>query len=519
MTIFRYPQNDFDDSEKLLGILGSFWATTYQGNSLLEDLTGTAGQMAQQSHLHLLELVRSVSRYTVPIFHQDNWHGLRILESELNSDDSLLAEYTTPATANYEATTALNYGEIADQTFYSVSKPDGLEDVQVIFNRLAGPSVELIQGIDFWVRDSVITVRDNPFENPLIPKRDILDASGVITDRECVLWLYRGQWDWQTVYEQFGYALRLQMKSSQGYRDFINSIFDAFVEGTSIRTQQQALAAVFGIPLVVEAEETVELVVSDADKLNIITNVHTYQFPLGTTSLVAVGDVVEAGDPLTDLLQVFEFNRGVEIDAADIAAITTGSGVLAGGYWGDLTWENKETDLLVEEDVDGYTKVSWEMGGFTFDVEQFWTEIHANGVAEDRTLAMLLDIRDAPIGQPTAASLPATINPMQFLADNLLRDNAYVVKVRPGSHLSDQLAFVPVDQLRKIQPPHTLMLVIVELVYADSPVTMDAAGSTSAPGYEETVSGFPCMEISETMDPATYVTERVRIGTIGGRCI
>jgi len=519
MTVFRYPQNNFDDPEQLLGLLGSFWATTYSGNALLEDLSGITGQMAQQSHLHLLELVQSVSRYTVPIFHQDNWYGLRILESELNSDDSLIEEYTTPASSNYTATTSLNYGEIAGQTFYSITKPEGLENVQVIFNRLAGPSVELIKGIDFWIRDSVITVRNNPFDNPLIPKRELLNAIGTITDRECVLWLYRGQWDWQTVYEQFGYALRLRMKSSQGYRDFINAIFDAFVEGTSIRTQQQALAATFGIPLVVEASETVEYVVNDADKLNIITDVHTYQFPLGTTAIVAVGDVVVAGDPLTNLLQIFEFNRGTAVDSADISALTTGSGVLSWGYWGDLTWENKETDLLVEEDVDGYTKVSWDIGGFLFDVEKFWEDIHIKGIATGETLAMLLDTRDNPVGQPTAASLPLTVNPLQFLVDNLLRDNAYVVKVRPGSQLSNQLAFVPVDQLRKIQPPHTLMLLIVELVYGDSPVIMEAAGSELAPGYEETVSGFPCMEISETMDPGTYVTERVRTSTIGGRCI
>ena len=519
MTVFRYPQNGFDDPERLLGLLGSFWATTYQGNDLLEDLTGATGQMAQQSHLQLLELVRSVSRYTVPIFHQDSWHGLRILESELNTDDSLIGQYSTPPVSTYDATTAQNYGETTSQTFYSVTKPEGLENVQVIFNRLTGPSVELIKDIDFWVQDSVITVRDNPFDNPLIPKRELLDSTGIITDRECVLWLYRGQWDWQTVYEQFGYALRLQLKSSQGYRDFINAIFDAFVEGTSVRTQQQALAAAFGIPLTVEATETVEYVVNDADNLNIITDAHTYQFPLGTTALVAVGDSIQAGDPLTDLMQVFEFNRGATVSSSDISALTTGSGVLAQGYWGDLTWDNEETALVVEEDVDGYTKVSWDIGGFPFDVEKFWDDIHAKGVAAEETLAMLLDIRETPVGQPTAASLPATVNPLQFLVDNLLRDNAYVVKVRPGSQLSNQLAFVPVAQLRKIQPPHTLMLVIVELVYADLPVTMDAVGSELAPGYEETMSGFPCMEISETVDPTTYVAERVRTSTIGGRCI
>ena len=88
MTVFRYPQNDFDDPERLLGLLGSFWASSYQGNSLLEDLAGTVGQMAQQSHLQFLELLCSISRIDVPIFHQDNWYGLRILESELNTDQS-----------------------------------------------------------------------------------------------------------------------------------------------------------------------------------------------------------------------------------------------------------------------------------------------------------------------------------------------------------------------------------------------------------------------------------------------
>lgn len=519
MTVFRYPQNNFDDPERLLSLLGSFWATAYQGNALLRDLAGTAGLLAQQSHLHLLELVRSVSRYTVPIFHQDNWHGLHILESELNTDSGLLEKYSTPASVSYIATTDQHYNEISPQPFYSVTKPEGLENVQVIFNRLTSPSVELIKDIDFQLKTSVITLRNNPFDNPLIPKRDVLDSRGAIVDRECVLWLYRGQWDWQTVYEQFGYALQLQLKSSEGYRNFVNAIFDAFVEGTSVRTQQQALAAVFGIPLVVEATETVKHVVSDTNHLNVITDAHVYQFPTTATTVVTVGDTLQAGDPLTDLMQVFEFNRGAPVTAEDIPALTTGSGLLAWGYWGDLTWDNKEVDIQVELDVDGYTKISWELGGFPFDVEKFWEDIHAKGVAAGETLAMLLDIRENPTGQPTAASLPVTVNPLQFLIDNLLRGNAYVVKIRPGSQLRNQLAFVPVAQLRKIQPPHTLMLLVVELAYADLPVTMDTVGSPLTPGYEEAISGFPCLETSEAINPAALMVERVRLKTIGGRCI
>jgi hypothetical protein len=309
------------------------------------------------------------------------------------------------------------------------------------------------------------------------------------------------------------------LQSSEGYKDFINAIFDAFCQGTSVRTQQLALAAAFGVPLAVETTEVVEQIVRDADKLNVITDQHVYQFPLTANAIVSVGQVVKAGDALTDLFQVFELNRGTALSPAAVSALTVGSGVLAWGFWGDITFENKTTPVIVEPDVDGYTKVSWELGGFPFDVIKFWDDVHAAGVANNQTLAMLLDIRPNPIGQPTAASLPSTINPLQFLADNLLRNNAYIVKVKPGSQLANQLKFVPVEQLRKIQPPQSLMMLIVELGYADNPVIMENPGTELAPGYEEEFAGFPCMVIAETMDPGTYISEQVRITTIGGRCV
>lgn len=520
MSVYRYPQNDFDNPDKLLELLGSFWATTYQGSSpLLIDLAAAAGTMAQQTHRQFIELVCSVSRYDVPIYHQDNWYALRILESELNTDASLIAKYSTPAASNYNTTTSQTYGGLPARTLYSIAKPEGLHDVKVIFNRLTAPSVELVQGIDYWLDDSIITVRDNPFDNPLIPKRDVLSGNNTIIDRECVLWLYQGQWDWKVVYEQFGYALRLQLESSEGYKQFINAIFDSFVTGTCIRTQQAALAAAFGVPLVIEAEETVEAIAPDNYRLNIITDQHVYQFPLTTTATVSVGDVVRAGDTLTDLFRIFELNRGTVLASDDVSALTLGKGVLASGFWGDITFDNSTKAIVVELGVDGYTKVSWDLGGFPYDVEKFWEDVHSQGVAAGQTLAMLLDVRETPVGQPTAASIPFTVNPLQFLADNLLRNNAYIVKVKAGINVTEKLAFVPIAQLRKIQPPHTLMILIAELVSSDLPVIMDGPGTLIKPGYEEQISSFPCMVVTETLNAATFIAEDVRSSTIGGRCI
>ena len=519
MAVFRYPQNDFDRPDVLLNLLGSYWATTYQGSTLINDLTAATGQLAQQTYSQLLELVNSVSRYDVPIYHQDNWYRLSFLESKLNTDPALLARYTTPSDNQYVSPATLYYGVLQAQPYFAISKPADLVDVRLIFNRLVEPTVELVHGIDYWLTDELIVFRQNPFKNSLIAQRDVLNNVGEIVDKEITLWLYRGKWDWKYVYEQFGYALRLQLQSSEGYKNFINAIFDAFCQGTSIRTQQLALAAAFGVPLTVEAQETVEVIASDYRQLNIITNQHVYQFPLSANPVVAVGDVLSPGSFLTDTFQVFELNRGQALGSNEVSALTVGSGVLAWGFWGDITFENTETAVVVEPNVDGYTKISWALGGFPFDVEKFWADVHAAGVAKGQTLAMLLDNRPNPIGQPTAGALPSTINPLEFLTANVLRNNAIVVKVKPGSQLENQLDFVPADQLRKIQPPHTLMFLIVELGYADNPVIMENPGTEIAPGYEETMSGFPCMVISETMEPTTYLAERLRLTQIGGRCI
>ena len=516
---YRYPQNDLDNADLLLNLLGSFWATTYQGNKLISDLTEVTGQMAQQTYAQLMELVNSVSRFKVPIFHQDNWYALRFRETALNLDVNLLPKHNTQTTQTYTADNSLTYGKGLPTSYFVLAKPRGLAEVKLIFNRLTNPSVELVQGVDYWLEDTLIIFRENPFKNDLIAKRDLLSDSGEIIDKEIVLWMYRGKWDWYTTYKQFGYVLRLQLKSSENYKQFINAIFDSFVNGTSIRTQKLALAAAFGVPLVIEAKEVVENIIRDVDKLNIVTDRNVYRFPLTAAPIVFIHQQVLAGDSLTDLLQVFEFNRGKQIDPQDISALSIGEGLIPYGFQGELVFENIETPIIVELGVDGFTKISWKIGGFPFDADKFWDDTHAAGIAKNQTIAMLLDQRATPIGQPTAAMLPNKINPLQFLTDNVLRNNAYVVKIKAGVSRATKLPFVPSDQLRKIQPPHTLMLLNVELVYDDTHVIMETLGTETSAGYEEDLSSFPCTVRAESMTPSTYVAEQVRATIIGGRCI
>lgn len=509
MSLFRYPQNDLDNNELLLNLLGTFWATTYQGNSLLQDLTTAKGQLMQQTYFRLLELVASVSRKDIPLYSEQDWSILVIRESDLNTNDVLLHKYVTNNTVTYSSqNTTAYYGQRSTTQDFVVDTPAGLTNCYTICNRLIMPTVSLIQGIDYVIDEAVIRFKANPFLDTRIAKKDLLDNQGNIVDREITLWLYGGMYDLDWLYEQFGYALRLKLKTSKEYKQFINAIFDAFTEGTSIRTQQLALAAVFGVPLVIEAEETVENIVY-GNELIIVTDKNVYMYPSGALATVSVGDRVIAGDTLTDMFQIFELNTAPVLTVDQLKGLVLEAGLLGYGFFGGLVFENKEVPIQVET-VDGYTKISWELGGFSFDASKFWEDTHAAGIAKDQTLAMLLDLRDNPTTQPTAASLPTTINPLQFLISNFLRNNATILKLKSGFKVSNKLAFIPVEQLRKIQPPHTILIVVTDLQYQE-----DAVSTTN---FTETVSTFDANSSTETLSP-TSLTETLRATKLGGRCV
>lgn len=68
------------------------------------------------------------------------------------------------------------------------------------------------------------------------------------------------------------------------------------------------------------------------------------------------------------------------------------------------------------------------------------------------TLAHYLDKRSLSIGEPTASALPSTINPYQFVMENLLKNNCVVIKLKhsemkyPSSLLSLVKEVVPAEQ-------------------------------------------------------------------------
>lgn len=516
MAKYTYPNNDLNSASKLLSVIGSYWATTYLGMDFISDTLKAKSNITAQTWLNFMELIASISRFTVPVFHHENWYPLVIKESEVNNFDSLIPDYERSTTNVYTSSTSLNYGESAPaKNYFSVSVPTDLKLAKNILSSIIEPSVTWSDSVDYWLPEpGVLVLREDPFASDLFSIKEVF-VDGKLADRECILWVYSGEWDYGTVYEQFGYALELYMESSEGYLEIVNAVLDAFTGGTKSKDLQYAWSAITGVPLTLAESEIVELVTEDANATIVVTDKNAYRFAKGSTVIVAAGDKVYAGDALVDTLQIYEFTRGSV--PSSLTGLAMGPGFLSLGFFGDLTFENKEVVITVEENVDGYTKVSWPLGGFIEDSNKFWADVHDKGVKEGKTLAMYMDIRANPVDQPTSLNLPTTVNPLEFLSENFLRYNTFLVKINTRYFGKNKLPVIPTTLLRKIIPPQTAMIVLVELVHKDDPVIMDGAGSSIKPGYEETTSSFPCMVITENL-PHTYIIENIRVTLVSGRC-
>lgn len=512
MATYTYPSNGYEQAQFLLGLFGSHWTNVYQGNNLVERYGFARAQEELQAHQDLLETVASLSRLEVPIYHTDNWYWLVIRESELNS---LVLAYGDGAVYGVQPSgDSYEYGEAKRVSGYQFPIPDELKDVKTIVNRLTAPSLTLTRGNDFALTPTTITFATNPFTDDRVAKRDIVEGTTIV-DREAGLWLFKGQFDWGHVYTHFGYVLGLYLESSSNYRDFVNAILDAIVGGTSCKDIQLALAAVTGIPPVQGTEEVVELIQPDTNHLVIATDLNVYKFPLDTTPTVTVGDVVYAGDQLVDVITFYELNQG--LTPSDVSAVTMGLGYLPGGFADGITFYNADRPLIVTT-VDGVTKVSFELGGLPTDVDLFWDMVHERGLAT-LTFARYLDVRgqDAET-EPTAASLPATINPLHFLIENILRYNAFIVKIK-ANRTAARLAFANLRLLRKIVPPWTAIILLFELDVADDPVMLVDEGTETTPGYTESVVPFTGMApVEESIIPSSYAEELVTVYLVNGVC-
>lgn len=466
-----YPVSPYDNGRQLLSDIGSFWENIFTDSDKLLALFNGYLLEASQAYQKFLETLAAVSRFEVPIFARDNWYYLLISENELTTE---LLRYGGGGTYGE----GYQYGVRAQADRYSIGVPEGLTHAEFVFNRIIDPSLTFVHGVDFTIEDGRVFFVQNPFDNPLVPRRNVVDpATGAVVDREAGLWVYRAEFDLQYVWKHWGYVLGVFMESSTYYRDFLNALADAFVLGPSLKSVEGLLQAMTGIPLVREAQEVVEAVLAGADKTVVATDLNVYTFRPSVTVTAAVGQTVYGGQSLTDSLEVVEIFSNVPAPAV-FPALACGPGFLAGPYRGELTFRNAAVPLqYLGVDDDGWAIVRFEVSGFADDVEKFWQNVHEQGRAQGKTFAQYLDTRENPTGQPTPEFLPATINPLAFVLQNFMGNNLCFIRMKVADFAAGAPGVDWFRALRRIMTPHTTCVVYVELSPPDTYIDL-------ADGYE-----------------------------------
>ena len=534
MADYIYPSTDYDRAKNLLALLGTFWYELYEGRSQVLSIAAAKGQVENQTLTDLLAAADALAYRSCPLYHVDNWYLLRLLKSQRN----MLGVTQTYYDGSQQFDSGQSFDTPPPNARFAFPAPDDLREIKQVFNRFTEPSLCWAPGVDFTLATGSISFLVDPFLDPRIAKRAVYQ-DGDVVDEEAVLWVFKGQFDFDTLYRQYGYVLNLRFRSGQAYRRLLTTFFDSIVGGTTALPLLLATSAITGIPVVQEPTETVTTIDTDARGLLIATDQHVYRFPSVALPTVAVGDTVRAGQSLTDALTIMELNRGTIPD--DVRALAMGKGFLAACYYGDLIFENKEVPLEVDEShPSGFTYVKFGLGGFPLDVARFFDELHDRGIAESQkpidacqptdtvfipgdecageglpnqrirrgTLAHLLDRRAEPVGEPTAASLPRTINPLQFLVANVLRNNTTLIRVKAASLGSDSLGLHASTHFRKIVPPHTAVILIVELTPHSDSVTVDMLA--------ESLTMFKGMSVADNL--TELVTDSCRPRIISGTC-
>ena len=508
---FHWPADELDEPDQLLALLGAFWSETYAGQDLVRSVLAAAAQLEIQADLDFQALLDSISRFKVRVTQTQIWLPLVLLKSQLNQ---------TPANLlRFDGGQTFDSGYVFDQflpgQLFSYPAPTDLLDVGLISNRITSASINWLPGFDFQLSPGAISFRRDPFKTPGFVAEPVF-ANGEAVDEQLTVWLCRAALERETIYEQFGFLLGVKLPSSPNYRDYVNACYDLMVQGPSRLALRRAVAAVCDVPLIQEAQETVTATFVEDDKQWVVTDQHAYSLSSASTLTVAIGDTLSQGDTLDDTLIFYEFEQGQL--PSDLQALALGEGLRAEGFFQDLVFQNKVVPLVVDTDEQGFTKVSFEIGGLPADVEAFWDRVHAAGLAQGKTLANLLDTRPAPqTTQPQAFNLPATVNPLGFLLSNLWRDNLEVISCQTRQFGPQALGFHLLQLVRRLLPPHMSLLYVAQLESGPDPIIMDGPGTDTQAGYTEDVSTFFGNTISDPIDLSYFGREALQARYIAGQ--
>jgi hypothetical protein len=442
-----------------------------------------------QIYLDFVESVNRLSTREIPVFHKENFKLLILRESQLTRGiDSLKfgagADYgPQPSDSKFTPGTVFTYGGFTSRSdLYYFSLPSDVVEIgATIMNRPDNPSAVFVRNTDFIVPEpGIIAFKDNPFENSLLSVHLIAAPDGTTQDREILLWMTSADIETHNIYTQFGFIFSSVQTSSEFYRILIEKIFLLFADGPSLGMIDSFVAAAAGQPVVMEAQEVVQSIDMLGSDTLVVTDHSVYRIPDGIPlrESVYAGATLAGGTPLTAVTAVYDRASNTRWWTTEPALALTRDSVQASiegflGFFNQIAVVTYMGEAIQGRDSTGLAEFS--IAGLPKDVETFWQYVHDASIARDQFLgpliwrragAVLLVDADDGLPKPDYEQV-VTVNPIQFLVENLIGNNLIVIKINMSLVNQVNSLLQSMVYLRQAIPAHTAIIIFIRFDFED----------------------------------------------------
>ena len=309
----------FSKGRLLLNSISSFWSLVFKDAELIKSFVGGIEKTLSQAYFNLLEIILKKSVQDIPIFHREKWTLLIFNESDRNKNSESLLKYGQgvvyggqPADSDFIPGATFQYGGFAEGLTSSFKLPDKMVDIEsFLMNRIYEPSLVLTNGVDFFIRNGIIFFKENPFENDLLPKKEIIDQDGNVVDRQVAIWALNSDFDFQFLFKNYGSIIDIFLESNENYKQFLQTAWRLFTTGPRINNLLSTLNAFLGLPVIIEEKEIVQtLLITDTEQ-RIVTDQHVYILApnVDLRSDLTPGLELKAFDYLTDAIVILDTVR------------------------------------------------------------------------------------------------------------------------------------------------------------------------------------------------------------------
>jgi hypothetical protein len=258
-------RSDLTLPENYTNFLGSFWADIFDEGVLASAVGYYSSAQLAQVYKDLVVSVNLCSVDSIPVYRRESIVPIVVSKSDIENNTILPAygaglTYGTQGGESPSVDSSILFGNpYIDKDLWYIDLPSdytfGSSKSVVAIDKLYGGKILWINGVDFFITNSRIVFKENPFNIDAFPRR--LVKNNGKDDIETVIWLCEVDLDRQDIFRNFGSIFSNVVMSSEAYKNVCRQFFSIVSGGACINKIDALFSAAAGAPMIKNDTETV----------------------------------------------------------------------------------------------------------------------------------------------------------------------------------------------------------------------------------------------------------------------